>query len=246
MFSAWRTFIALGLVVVLVAGGGLLGYALANSQYQPQLRSTDQRLQEQGDQLSAAKQELSQQQAKVEQLTQAQEEAARQAQELDRLRGQLESAQGQLDELTGDLATVLARLDLRERQLLALLEREDQGAQLLQVVEQMGHDRQLLSELRKEVPSAREDAVAYWRNIKKLAAQSDPRLAPKVDQVLIATRNFFDWEEQAYVNEEERSLAFFLSGAYLLSSVTTDFINSVFLTVVTRMDAALQMVQVLQ
>lgn len=249
MFTIWRSFVALALVVMLVSAGGILGYGMGFSHYQPRVLSLDQQLQERQAQLADIKLDLSQTRAKLDQATQelrqTQDNARRTALELDQVRGQLDSARTQADKLAGDLGATLVRLDVRELQLTTLLGQEQQWEQLLQVVDQMRNDRQLLAELRKDTPPTREEALRYWESIKRLAAQSDPRLAPKVDQVLAATRTFFDWQDKRYASEDERSNAFFLSGAYLLYTITGDFVNSVFLVVVARMDGALQQAQVL-
>lgn len=249
MITVWRSFIALALVVMLVSAGGILGYGMGFSHYRPQVGSLQQQLEEKQTQLADTKLALTGAQSQLDQgtaqLRQTQDDAHRAALELDQVRGRLDSARVQADKLAGDLGTTILRLDVRELQLDALLGRELKWEQLRQLVGQMGNDRQLLAELRKQTPSTREEAVRYWESVKRLAGQSDPRLGPKVDQVMSATRSFFDWQEARYASEDERNNAFFLTGAYLLSAITGDFVDSVFLVVVARMDAALQQAQAL-
>ncbi|GEM_PF-4307228 len=249
MITVWRSFIALALVVVLVSAGGILGYGMGFSHYQPRVLSLDEQFKDAQTELADTKANLSQALAKVDQATsqlrQIQDDAHRTALDLDQVRAQLGSTQSQADSLAGDLGTTMVRLDVRELQLTTLLGREQEWEVLRQVVDQMRNDRELLGELRKPSPETREEAVRYWENIKRLAAQSDPRLSPKVDQVIRAARTFFDWQDAAYVSEGERNNAFFLTGAYLLQAVASDFVDAVFLVVVARMDAALQQAQAL-
>ncbi|MBI2917469.1 MAG: hypothetical protein HYY01_05685 [Chloroflexi bacterium] len=249
MFTVWRSFIALALVVMLVSAGGILGYGMGFSHYQPKVSSLEQQLKASQTELADTKTALSQAQSKLSDgtahLRRTQDDAHRAVLELDQVRGQLGSARVQADKLAGDLGATILRLDIRELQLTSLLGRELQWEQLRQVVDQMGNDRQLLAELRQQTPSTKEEAIRYWENVKRLAAQSDTRLSPKVDQVIAATRTFFDWQDSLYTNQDERNTGFFLTGAYLLPSVTSDLMDSVFLVVVARIDAALQQAQAL-
>lgn len=106
-------------------------------------------------------------------------------------------------------------------------------------VEKLESDRRLLSEIRKEVPTARGEAELYLSRMKRLAAASDPvRLVPLANKLLSQAPTFFDWLEQEFVNQEERLMEYYIGGAQGFHFALEEFKSAVMLMIINRLDVA--------
>ena len=106
----------------------------------------------------------------------------------------------------------------------------------------MEAQRQLLLELRKDLPDARDDAEAYLDKIQRLANAADAsRLGQFATRVLETAPTFLSWRDEDFGSIAEREAAFLTSGA---SGFTTDFTelkDAVLLSVANRLDALLSL-----
>jgi hypothetical protein len=106
----------------------------------------------------------------------------------------------------------------------------------------MEADRQLLVELRKELPETRVDAESYLARMHRLAALSDPaRLSQLADRVLETAPVFLDWRDTEFATPQEASQAFLESGAAGFDTDFEEFKDAILLTVANRLDALLTM-----
>ena len=103
--------------------------------------------------------------------------------------------------------------------------------------------RLLLVELRKDSPKTRGESIAYWNNIKTLAARADPALASPVDRVILRIDNYFDWDDRSpgstassddYLNWLADSTT---SGANAYEEAAASFTRDALQAVITQMDA---------
>ena len=82
------------------------------------------------------------------------------------------------------------------------------------VYEPMEADRQLLFELRKDLPETRPEAEAQLERMRSLALAADPaRLGQLVDRVGEAAPDFLDWRFGDYASDAEAAQAYLDSGA---------------------------------
>ncbi len=106
-------------------------------------------------------------------------------------------------------------------------------------VEKLESDRRLLSEIRKEVPTARGEAELYLSRMKRLAASSDPvRLVPLANKLLSQAPAFFDWLEREFPNQEERLMEYYIGGAQGFHFALEEFKSAVMLMIINRLDVA--------
>lgn len=107
------------------------------------------------------------------------------------------------------------------------------------LAEKLEADRLLLSEIRKDVPEAREEAVLYLERLKKLAAESDPvRLAPLFNRVLDHAPIYFEWLETEYDNPDEQVTEYYVGGARGFAFAMENFKSAVFFVIMNRLDIA--------
>ena len=107
------------------------------------------------------------------------------------------------------------------------------------LAEKLEADRLLLSEIRKDVPEAREEAVLYLERLKKLAAESDPvRLAPLFNRVLDNAPIYFQWLETEYDNPDEQVTEYYVGGARGFAFAMENFKSAVFFVIMNRLDIA--------
>jgi len=104
-------------------------------------------------------------------------------------------------------------------------------------------DRQLLFELRKGVPETRPEAEAQIERLRTLARSSDPaRLGQLVDRVADAAPEFFDWRFTQFSDPQEATQAYIESGANVYDTSMTEFRNEVLLSVASRLDGLLTVI----
>jgi vacuolar-type H+-ATPase subunit I/STV1 len=101
------------------------------------------------------------------------------------LTDEVENLEGQVQSLEKDLANVNIKLTSASSTLVSIDE----------LVKKLESDRDLLLELRKSTPADREEAEAYWANVKTLAARVDPALAVAVEKIRGRVDAYFDWIE---------------------------------------------------
>ncbi len=56
-------------------------------------------------------------------------------------------------------------------------------------------DRVMIVELRKDPPSTKDDADAFWRNMRRVAGESDSRLGLLVDNIISRIDSYFKWAD---------------------------------------------------
>jgi len=104
-------------------------------------------------------------------------------------------------------------------------------------------DRQLLFELRKDLPETRPEAEAQLDRIRSLALASNPsRLGQLVDRVGEVAPDFFDWRFTDFSSAEEASQAYIGSGASAFDSSMNEFRNEVLMSVANRLDGILTVI----
>lgn len=101
-------------------------------------------------------------------------------------------------------------------------------------------DRQLLFELRKQMPETRPEAEAQLARIRSLALSSDPqRLGQLVDRVDDATPAFLDWRFGEFENTSDFSAAYVETGANAFDSSFDELRSEALMTVANRLDGLL-------
>lgn len=107
---------------------------------------------------------------------------------------------------------------------------------------QIDADRQLLVELRKDLPETRDEAEAYLDRVRTLALAADPaRLAPLTTRVMQTAPTYLDWRHTAYPSPELRQRAFADTGAHGFPAALLNLRNAVLLSVSNRMDGFLNL-----
>ena len=133
-----------------------------------------------------------------------------------------------------DLQTAIDALAQERDRLSASIERFDD---LYAPIES---DRQLLFELRKELPETRPEAEAQLARISSLALSSDPqRLGQIVDRVDDATPAFLDWRFGQFTTTQEFSEAYVNTGANAFDSSFDELRSEALMTVANRLDGLL-------
>ena len=101
-------------------------------------------------------------------------------------------------------------------------------------------DRQLLFELRKQMPETRPEAEPQLERIRALALSSDPqRLGQLVDRVDEAAPAFLDWRFGDFDSTAEFSAAYIDTGANAFDSSFEELRSEVLMTVANRLDGLL-------
>jgi len=101
-------------------------------------------------------------------------------------------------------------------------------------------DRQLLFELRKNLPETRPEVEAQLVRIRSLALTADPaRLGQLVDRVDDAAPAFLDWRFGDFETTQEINDAYIETGANAFDSSMDDFRSEVLMSVANRLDGLL-------
>lgn len=104
-------------------------------------------------------------------------------------------------------------------------------------------DRQLLFELRKNLPETRVEAEAQLDRLERLALIADPsRLGQLVDRVADAAPAFLDWRFTEFASTQEASGAYVTSGANAFDSTLEELRDAVLLSVANRIDGLLTVI----
>jgi len=156
------------------------------------------------------------------------------------LRAQLDDLRLRFDELSADNSSLQQALD-------DLAVEREQMARTLghfnDAYEPMEADRQLLFELRKELPETRPEAEAQLERMRSLALAADPaHLGQLVDRLGEAAPAFLDWRFDDHASDAEAAQAFVNSGASAFDTTMSEFRNEVLLSVANRLDGILTVI----
>ncbi len=145
------------------------------------------------------------------------------------------------------LSNTIAGLEEQLSNALAQLE-AGQGQDRLNVIRESSDTvekhRLLLVEMRRDVPTTREDARAYWSNLKSIAAEADPALVTPIDRIILRIDNYFDWDERQpslNVSVDDNYLAWLesysLSGASEYGAYVDVFTKDAMLAIINQLDS---------
>lgn len=153
------------------------------------------------------------------------------------LRAQLDALSLRFDELATENATLQRSVDdlAAERDTLARsIER------LEDIYEPLEADRQLLFELRKDLPDSRPEAEAQLERMRSLALAANPaQLGQLVDRLLEAAPAFLEWRYGQFATDTEAAQAYVDGGAGAFDTSMTEFRNEVLMSVANRLDGLL-------
>jgi FtsZ-binding cell division protein ZapB len=101
-------------------------------------------------------------------------------------------------------------------------------------------DRQLLFELRKDLPETRPEAEVQIARMQDLALSSDPqRLGRLVDRISDSAPAFLDWRFGEHASSQEFTQAYVETGANAFDGAMDDFRSEVLMSVANRLDGLL-------
>ena len=156
---------------------------------------------------------------------------------IDELRTLVEDLSLANDALSASNADLQATLDslAQERdRLAASIQRFDD------LYDPLESDRQLLFELRKEMPETRGEAEARLKRIRDLALTSDPqRLGQLVDRVDEAAPAFLDWRFGEFESSTDFTQSYVESGANAFDATFEELESEALMTVANRLDSLL-------
>ena len=111
------------------------------------------------------------------------------------------------------------------------------------IYEPMEADRQLLFELRKDLPETRPEAEAQLERMRSLALAADPaHLGQLVDRLGEAAPAFLDWRFSDHASDAEAAQTYVDSGASAFDTTMSEFRNEVLLSVANRLDGILTVI----
>jgi chromosome segregation ATPase len=156
------------------------------------------------------------------------------------LRAQLDDLSLRYDELSADNTSLQQAVDdlsaERDRLARTLSHFDD-------VYEPMEADRQLLFELRKELPETRPEAEAQLERMRSLALAADPaHLGQLVDRLGEAAPTFLEWRFEDHASDAEAAQAYIDSGASAFDTTMSEFRNEVLLSVANQLDGILTVI----
>ena len=118
---------------------------------------------------------------------------------------------------------------------------------LEEMYDSLDRHRLLLLELRRETPADRDDSLAYWSNLHRVAVDANPALSSEAEKVLVRIDNYYIWKDggpdpsdsvDKYLDWRE---AYALSGAEAYEEATLVFNRQALLSVVNRIDTLLSL-----
>jgi hypothetical protein len=144
--------------------------------------------------------------------------------ENDALTDERDHLRGELDTLTRDRDRIAAGLSRFE-----------------DLYDPLEADRQLLLDLRKPIEDmSRPEVEQHVARIQRLAVESNPaELGQLSDRLGEAAPDFLDWRETQFSSTEEATQAFLDSGAGAFTSALDDFTKAFLLSVASRLDGLL-------
>jgi septal ring factor EnvC (AmiA/AmiB activator) len=168
------------------------------------------------------------------------------AQELvSELRSQVDELSAANTELSGENEALSLENDQLQQQVDTLTTELDRLADGLTRFESLYRpleaDRQLLLALRKPIEDlTRPDAEKHIERVRALAESSNPSVLGRIsDRVGEAAPAFLDWRDEEFTSTEEASRAFIESGAGAFTTTMQEFQNEILLSVATRLDSLL-------
>jgi FtsZ-binding cell division protein ZapB len=160
--------------------------------------------------------------------------------------------QTRVDELTEQNSTLsgekdalaLERDQLQQQVDILTLERDrlaDGLTTFEELYDPLEADRQLLLALRKPIEDlARDDAAKHIDRVRALAESSNPSsLGQLADRVGEAAPAFLDWRDTEFASTEEATRSFIEDGASAFTTTMEEFENRILLSVATRLDGLL-------
>ena len=113
---------------------------------------------------------------------------------------------------------------------------------LLDLRDTLAADRLLLGELRKEVPTTREEGQAFVTHVADLALAADPAgLGVIVSRLRDAAPAWLEWREGQYTTTQEAADAYAQSGAAAFDASWENLHDAVLLTVMNRLDTIIDL-----
>ena len=118
---------------------------------------------------------------------------------------------------------------------------------LEEMYDSLDRHRLLLLELRRETPADRDDSLAYWSNLHRVAVDANPALSSQAEKVLVRIDNYYIWKDggpnpsdsvDEYLDWQE---AYAASGAEAYDEATLIFNRQALLSVVNRIDTVLSL-----
>ena len=148
-----------------------------------------------------------------------------------------------LESTENDLDSVLS--ELRQLKIVAN-ESKRRLANFDYLISGLDSDRNILIELRKEVPEIREEAREFWSDLKLKVSSSDPKLAVKIDRILARLDQYFNWIElRPSAGTPQNDFCGWILSAPLGTFDYTDEIDTfekeMLLVVITRIDATINL-----
>jgi hypothetical protein len=124
----------------------------------------------------------------------------------------------------------------------AAIDPDSAAGRLLGLRDTLAADRQLLGELRKDVPTTREEGQAFVTHVADLALASDPvGLGVIVSRVRSAAPVWLEWREGQYTTAQEAADAYAQSGAAAFDASWESLHDAVLLTVMNRLDTIIDL-----
>ncbi len=213
-----------------------------NSAAVEELRSQVQELQAQLDAASIAPAQVAEPAADTRQLEEMQAGLAAAQEREDIALAALSLAQTELELASEEQAGL--RQELRVHQSEAA-EEIARLATLEEMYDSLDRHRLLLLELRRETPADREDSLAYWSNVHRVAVDANPALSSSAEKVLVRIDNYYTWKDggpnpsdsvDEYLDWRK---AYAPSGAEAYDEATLVFNQQALLSVVNRIDTVL-------
>lgn len=100
-------------------------------------------------------------------------------------------------------------------------------------------DRELLVELRKDLPQDREEAEIYLHRLKYLTALSDPvRLVPLMNRVMEYSPLYFSWLVTEFENQEAQIIEYYIGGARSFHFALEKYQSMALFIIVNRLEIA--------
>jgi hypothetical protein len=153
------------------------------------------------------------------------------------LRARLDDLSLRYDELAADNSSLQQAVDdlsLERDRLVDTLSRFDD------IYAPMEADRQLLFELRKDLPESRPEAEAQLERMRSLALAADPaHLGQLVDRLDESAPDYLDWRFADHASDTEAAQAYVDTGASAFDTTLAEFHNEVLLSVANRLDGIL-------
>lgn len=113
---------------------------------------------------------------------------------------------------------------------------------LLALRDSLEADRLLLAELRKDVPTTREEGEAFVSQVLDLALRSDPvGVGVIASRVREAAPAWFEWRATEYPTAQEAADAYARSGAAAFDTAWANLHDAALLTVVNRLDTIIDL-----